>query len=88
MPSVHREDDLRVNGAATISVGQSTVRINSKLVAVVGDPDDATGGEFLENGSTVKIGGISVIVVGDSALPDGISAATDAATGSGTVNIG
>jgi uncharacterized Zn-binding protein involved in type VI secretion len=68
----HRQDDLRVCGAKTVVVGQSTVTINGKLWAVLDDPNDHGSGN-LENttGSSVTITGKPIIVHGpDLAKPD------------------
>lgn len=90
MPAIHRDNDLRVCGAETIVSNQSTVRDSGRLIAVVGDQCDHLNGDFIENGCTVKIAGLPVIRVGDSALGDAIhpTPETDAATGSGTITIG
>lgn len=96
MPASHRNGDSRACGAATIVSGQSTVFVNSQLWSVAGDPNSHGGGP-LSNGlaPTVFIGGIGVIVVGDSAGPDalciplgGPHCAPNAASGSGDVYAG
>jgi uncharacterized Zn-binding protein involved in type VI secretion len=70
MPAVHRQDDLRICGATTIVIGQSTVFVNGKLWAVTGDPNTDGNGQLIATFNTVKINGKSVIVVGDNADPD------------------
>ena len=39
MPAAHRNGDLRTCGATTSVTGQSTVTVNGKLWAVLGDKD-------------------------------------------------
>lgn len=92
MPAVHRQDDLRVCGATTIVVGQSTVFVENKLWAVEGDPNTHGNGQLIASGSTVRINNIPVIVVGDQASPDNLCETIGpphcnpfATTGSGTV---
>lgn len=91
MPGVHRDGDSRFCGAVTIVTGQSTVKVEGKLVAVEGDESDHRPGGALISvyGSTVKIGGKKVIVaVGDKASPDSKrhpAPPTDPSTASTTV---
>ena len=70
MPAVHRQDDLRVCGATTIVIGQSTVFANGKLWAVEGDPNTHGNGQLIASGSTVRINNIPIIIEGDQAQPD------------------
>ena len=94
MPPVHRHGDARTCGATTIVSGQSTVFVNSKLWAVEGDGNTDGGGALNASGSTVKIGGIKIIInAPDSAAPDslcpkpgGPHCSPSTAAGSGNVN--
>ena len=73
MPRVHREDDLRTCGHVTRVIGQDFVKIDNKLVAVVGDSiKGGSGGALISTGinTFVKIDGKLVIVLGDQASPD------------------
>jgi uncharacterized Zn-binding protein involved in type VI secretion len=73
MPGAHREDDSRFCGALTIVEGQGTVKVNSKLWAVDGDPETHGHGELVAvyGAKNVRINGILVIcAVGDIAKPD------------------
>lgn len=93
MPPAHRHSDARVCGATTNVQGQSTVKVENLLWAVVGDPNTHGGGELINSGTTVKIEGKEVIVhAADSAsadtlcVPIGPPHCTPAtAAGSGTV---
>ena len=68
----HRHDDLRVCGATTVVVGQSTVTIAGKLWAVKDDIDSHGNGQLKNTtGSSVTIVGKPVIVHGpDEAQQD------------------
>ena len=71
MPQIHRDGDPRNCGATTIVTGQSSVYIGGKLIAVEGDQCTHGGGDLVSQvGSTIKINGKKIIVVGDTALPD------------------
>lgn len=71
MPKVHRHGDSRFCGATTIVQGQSNVYVNGKLWAVEGDPNTHVLGNLISVvGSTVKINGKKVIVLGDAATAD------------------
>jgi uncharacterized Zn-binding protein involved in type VI secretion len=72
MPKAHRETDARICGATTVVNGQSTVFVNSKLWAVLGDPNTHGDGDLINTtGNTVFINGLPVIVHGpDDAQPD------------------
>lgn len=71
MPAAHRDTDARVCGAKTTVTGQSTVKVNGLLWAVVGDPCDHGSGDLSNTGTTVKIEGKLVIVDShDPAAPD------------------
>jgi hypothetical protein len=61
----------RVCGATTVVVGQSTVFVNSKLWAVLNDPNSHGDGQLINTGTTVFIEGKPVIVHSpDPAMPD------------------
>ena len=71
MPAAHRDDDRRFCSARTIVDGQSTVFVNGKLWAVEGDENTHIHGRLVSVvGSTVKIEGKEVIVLGDRGLSD------------------
>ena len=71
MPQAHRHGDKRSCGASTLVVGQSTVTVNGRLWAVVGDINTHGMGQLKNSGSTVSIQGKLVIVhAPDSASPD------------------
>lgn len=71
MPEAHRDSDTRNCGATTIVGGQSTVFVNGLLWAVEGDPESHGNGNLISVvGSSVFIGGIKVIVLGDTATSD------------------
>jgi len=73
MPGVHRHGDLRFCGATTMATGQSTVKVEGKLVAVEGDQNSHGAGalEAVYGNGSVKIGNKKVIVaVGDKAAKD------------------
>lgn len=74
MPGVHRDGDARFCGGKTGSTGQSTVFINGKLAAVVGDEVVSHGGGAplvaVYGEKNVFIEGKRIIVaVGDQATP-------------------
>ena len=62
MPPAHRHDDARICGASTVVTHQKKVRVNGKLWAVRGDPNSHGGGALINSGTSVRIGGIPVIV--------------------------
>jgi len=71
MPAAHREGDARICGAATVVTGQGFVRVNGKLWAVEGDPNNHGGGALIASISHVRISGKRVIVhAPDTAEPD------------------
>lgn len=73
MPAAHRHDDLRICGATTTVIGQSTVFVNDKLWSVDGDPNTHGDGALIPGGApTVFINGKGVIVLGDHANPDAL----------------
>jgi uncharacterized Zn-binding protein involved in type VI secretion len=93
MPGIHRQDDLRNCGATTIATGQSTVSVEGKLISVQGDKNSHEEGALIAGRSDVTIGGIPIIVVGDTASQDslcpsagGNHCAPAASTGSTTVS--
>ena len=70
MPGAHREDDNRYCGA-TNQPAQQTVRVNGQPWTVEGQEDTHGDGQLISVvGSTVRIGGIKVIVFGDRAEDD------------------
>lgn len=73
MPAAHRDTDLRVCGATTTVVGQSTVSVNGLLWAVENDTCTHGNGQLNPSGSTVIIEGKPVIVHSpDDADPDNL----------------
>ena len=93
MPAAHRHGDLRSCGATTIVTGQSTVYIEGKLISVQGDKNTHGEGALIAEKSDILIGGIPIIVVGDTASQDslcpisgGNHCAPAASTGSTTVS--
>jgi len=74
MPRAHRNADNRFCGAITSVTGQSTVFVNNRLWAVVGDKDDHCGeGDLIAvyGPPSVEIEGkFAICAVGDSAAPD------------------
>ena len=71
MPQAQRDTDLRVCGATTVVVGQSTVKVNGLLWAVQDDICTHGNGQLNPSGSTVKIEGKLIIVHSpDDADPD------------------
>jgi uncharacterized Zn-binding protein involved in type VI secretion len=70
MPGAHRESDKRYCGA-TNKPGQQTVRVNGIPWTVEGQQNTHDNGALISRvGSTVRIGGIKVIVQGDTASSD------------------
>jgi uncharacterized Zn-binding protein involved in type VI secretion len=70
MPGAHREDDNRYCGA-TNKPEQQHVRANGQPWTVHGQENTHGHGELISVvGSTVRIGGIRVIVFGDTAARD------------------
>lgn len=74
MIKVHRNGDSRACGATTVVSGQSTVFVNSKLVAVEGDPNShgAGGLNASINPGTIFIEGKEMVVNGSSAAADSL----------------
>lgn len=72
MPGSHRESDSRYCGA-TNQPQQQTVRVNGKPWTVEGQENVHGAGQLVSIvGSTVRIGGIKVIVFGDTAVVDNL----------------
>jgi hypothetical protein len=72
MPGAHRESDNRYCSATNVP-GQQTVRVNSIPWTVDGQNNTHGQGALISIvGSTVRIGGIRVIVFGDIAAPDNL----------------
>ena len=70
---VHRDGDLRICGATTTVVNQSTVFANGKLIATNGDPNSDGGGGLIASCKNVYINGILVSNDSpDSAEPDSL----------------
>ena len=94
MPGIHTKDMARACGAVTVtSNGNQRVKANSKIVAVVGDPNSHGAGNFATNNSKrVYSGGILVINhTPDTAAIDLAghpSSATITAEGSSNVIVG
>lgn len=73
MPPAHRQGDLRICGAATVVVGQSTTYVDGKLWAVKDDINTHGDGQLIPSGSSVFIQGLPVIVhAPDQAQPDAL----------------
>lgn len=74
MPAVHRANDRRSEGSATIVVAQQTVLAAGQLIAVENDLDDHGGGSLISKSpGTVLIGGLKVIVANlDDSFPDSL----------------
>lgn len=90
MVAVHRHGDTRECGATTVVTGQSTVFVNSVLVAVVGDECTHLEGDLVSTSpGTVRVNGKKVIVITDTNTePDSaahVSPADDPASGSPNV---
>ena len=68
----HRSTDSRACGAGTIVVGQDFVKVDGKLWAVDGDPNDHGGGALSTSHSWLTIAGKGIIVNGDSAAADSL----------------
>lgn len=92
---IHRNNDLRLCGAVTIA-SETFVTVDGQAVAVENDQNSHGGGNLIAgNGNYIKINNKSVIVVGDSAAPDGLCAtlggahcAPSATTGADFVTVG
>lgn len=70
---IHRHSDLRVCGATTVVVKQSTVYANNLLIAVHDDPNTHGGGELISSASHVYVEGIRVVNhTADNAQPDAL----------------
>lgn len=89
MRPVHRVTDLRSCGATTVPLAPKTVFINGLMVSTTGDLN-THGGGALTGTSTVLVGGLSVIGLGDPGASDPIPGhtVTNAVTGSPNVFIG
>lgn len=90
MTAVHRNGDARGCGAATTVIGNSTVFINGKLAAVVGDTcTHGAGGLVSTSPGTVFVEGKKLIVITDTSTQtdndDHVSPADDPSTGSSNV---
>jgi len=73
MPSIHRNTDSRICGAATVVVGQSSVYANGLLVSVDGDPNTDGGGNLSAACKNVYINGKMVVNNSpDNAAPDSL----------------
>jgi uncharacterized Zn-binding protein involved in type VI secretion len=68
----HRDGDSRACGASNIVTGQNFVKIDGKLWSVDGDDNSDGGGAVHTSHSWLTIGGIGIIVVGDSADADSL----------------
>jgi uncharacterized Zn-binding protein involved in type VI secretion len=95
MAAIHRQDDSRTCGATTIVTGQSTVYAGGKLISVDGDGNTDGGGALSTSHGSITINGKGIIVVGDSAAPDGLCpipggphCAPNASSGLGSVTVG
>ena len=95
MPAVHRDTDLRVCGATTISSQTKNVYVNSLLWSINGDLNSDGAGSLFAGTNNVFIGGIAVCNNNDTAAPDslcstvgGTHCAPDASQGSGNVFVG
>ena len=63
MSKIHRDGDSRVCGATTKVIGQSTVYLDGKLVAVEGDPNThGNGGLIANDDTTVFINNKKIII--------------------------
>lgn len=89
MPGAHRQSDNRYCGA-TNKPGQQTVTVNGIPWTVEGQENTHNNGQLISVvGSTVRIGGIKVIVFGDAASGDDLDhplPPTDPEGHSGNVN--
>lgn len=90
MAAIHRNTDSRECGAATTVIGQSTVFVNGKLAAVVGDTCTHGDGQLVSTSpGTVFVAGKKVIVITDTdTAPDDVphvSPEDDPASGSPNV---
>lgn len=63
MPAAHRNGDSRYCGAATIVSGQSTVYVNGKLWAVVGDIDSHSGGALIAAYGSLDVYAEGILVI-------------------------
>ena len=95
MPAVHRDTDLRVCGATTVSAQNKSVFVNSLLWSIDQDPNSDSGGALSAGTNNVFIGGIAVCNNNDAAAPDslcpipgGLHCAPNASGGSDDVFVG
>ena len=73
MSAVHRLTDLRICGAVTIVIGQSSVYANNLLIAVNGDPNSHGAGNLIAGSRNVFINNLAVVNnTPDLAIPDGL----------------
>jgi hypothetical protein len=71
MPDAHRDTDLRICGAHTQVIGQTTVFVNGLLWSVEGDVCDHGHGELIStHAPNVYIEGKRAITITDPAHPD------------------
>ena len=95
MAGIHRDGDKRVCGATTVASGQSTVYLDTKLIAVEGDKNShGNGGLIANEGATVFIDNKKIIVhpasankddLCDSEGPPHCEPATAEGSGSGSI---
>lgn len=95
MPAVHRDTDLRVCGATTVSSQSKNVFVNKLLWSIDGDPNSDGQGSLFAGTNNVFIGGVAVCNNNDTAAPDslcpipgGTHCAPNASEGSGNVFVG
>jgi len=95
VPQVHRNGDSRSCGATTTASNNSNVFVNYQPISVSGDPNTHGGGELNASNNKVKVGGILVVLNGNSAeadkfcpLPGGAHCGPSATSGSPDVDIG
>lgn len=70
---IHRHSDLRICGATTVVVKQSTVYANRLLIAVHDDPNTHGGGDLISSANHLYVEGIRVVNhTADNAKPDGL----------------
>lgn len=72
MPAVHRDTDLRVCGATTVSAQGKNVFVNNLLWSIDGDPNSDSGGALSAGTNNVFIGGTAVCNNNDTAAPDSL----------------
>lgn len=72
MPQVHRHGDSRSCGATTTASNNSSVFVNDQPISVDADPNTHGGGELNAACNSVYVGGILVVLNGNSAAPDSL----------------